>query len=540
VLDNLNLVDLPGIGIVGDPAGKVAEEFVLSEADALVVVATNSGLSEAIAQLLEKTNVITKLLFGGKDGVAPIHVIVAITHLDDVAKERYEQALKNAQECEEPLPDRHEIFQRLAEEMSATVRRQIGVSLRASSAFDGLPEDVRSRREMIVAQLCENMDVVCVAAPDYLRNLEGLVDLAFLKDKSATNVPRFIESLHKLAKDAVDRRDLGIHEAHASFREMLIEHVKAIGRMYEEGGGRATADWDQFRVDLEAAALPLREQMQAHHGELLATLRGTIPERLFRLCDKAGAVAREKLRRLRRQGELLHYQSLNAALRNDGRFERRDIDYPHALTHALVDVIAADWEPTVVDTVRETVKQLAARDLKLVEKLCDFALARDERIVADAQVDAQKRMLQQQARTCIAWTRDQLDQLRADVAKQLSQEIAKPIERACQKACKAGLNAGSGAKKRILEVFEDSGTEAIDKARDRAGSILGHHYGVLIHELEEGFLAQHHDPLRAAVEALTNEELVRARRSDAQRRRRMLERVESLTLRLVDRSGEIS
>ncbi|MEO5725458.1 MAG: hypothetical protein ABI134_07970, partial [Byssovorax sp.] len=231
VLDNLNLVDLPGIGIVGDPAGKVAEEFVLTEADALVVVATNSGLSEAIAQLLEKTNVITKLLFGGKDGLAPIHVIVAITHLDDVAKERYEQALKNDEDGDEPPPDRHAIFQRLAEEMSLTVRRQIGDSLRASSAFDGLPDDVRARRELIVAELCEKMDVVCVAAPDYLRNLEGLVDLAFLKDKAATNVPRFVESLHKLARDAVDRRDFEIREAHTSFREMVVEHVQAIGRM---------------------------------------------------------------------------------------------------------------------------------------------------------------------------------------------------------------------------------------------------------------------------------------------------------------------
>ncbi|MDF1662767.1 MAG: dynamin family protein, partial [Planctomycetota bacterium] len=69
------LVDLPGIGVVGDPAGKVAEEFVRKGGDLLVVVMRNNGLAESVAGLLERTGVITKLLFAGKKKAASIRIL---------------------------------------------------------------------------------------------------------------------------------------------------------------------------------------------------------------------------------------------------------------------------------------------------------------------------------------------------------------------------------------------------------------------------------------------------------------------------------
>jgi hypothetical protein len=295
-------------------------------------------------------------------------------------------------------------------------------------------------------------------------------------------------------------------------------YLQSIASAYEEGRGAAKEQWESFRGELEKEVQRLRDDMKTSHGELLAQLKTALPMEIRLLCKEAEIGGLKKLTALRKQGEGLHFQSLNAALKRGAVWGRRDINYPDALTLKFVDAIAIDWEPRIIDGIRSAIRKMVDRDVRLVEKLCERAQTLDERIVGDAQIATQKQLLQQQARTCVAWTKERLEDLTGKVSAELAKKIGQVMEGACDTALKAGVNQGMGAKRAILEAFEKGGTAATERARESAERMLLEHYQALNAELMSGFLADHHDPLADAFRRLTDDELLRARRSDSRRK----------------------
>lgn len=222
--------------------------------------------------------------------------------------------------------------------------------------------------------------------------------------------------------------------------------------------------------------------------------------------------------------------SLKAALRRDGVWEVRSINYPTALTDTMLDAIATQWEPEIIDAVRSEIRRLAERDLALVEKLVVIATDMQPKLVAESQIGAQKQVLQQSSRSAVAWTKEQLEELRDRVQEKLRGAIEPPIARACRRALQAGKHQGTGAKRRILDVFQEGGADALGEARVEAETILKQQYNVLLRKLDAGYLKEHHDPVQAAFDSLTDETNRRARRSDSQRRSRILAAVAEFNL----------
>jgi hypothetical protein len=531
LLKHVSLVDLPGVGVLGDSAGKEAEKFVKARGDALVLVVRNTGATHELASLLERTGVITRLLFGDRADVPPIHIKIAVTHLDNVAYEKYAQLAQIAADEEAPPPSRDAVFAQLSQEMAGLIRSQIRNHLLGSEAFSDLEGDARAARESVVERLVDRLEVICVAAPDYLDILAGQPS-RFIQTKEGTGVPAMEASIARLGTEVVARREERTMKAFAELRDGLVAHLAAVVTMYEEGGGKATAEWERFRKDLEAARAHLASEMTAYHARTLTILQEKLPERLELVSVRAQQVAQKRLDRIRKRAEELYFPSLNAALLRNGRWENKNLDYPGDLTRAFVDSIASEWETSIVEEIRKTIRDAADQDVRLVEKLCQVAATHDVRIVADAHIEAQKKVLQQQSRSSVRWTQERLDGLRSDVEAHLFDVVLDPIAQACRKAVAQNRNHGEGAKRRILEVFHEGASGALEKARERAVKLLRGHYDALLNDLTAGYLAQHHDPVSAAYSAMTNEELARARRSDAGRRRHVLERVESARLLL--------
>lgn len=523
-VQGLSMVDLPGIGVVGDAAANEAQRFVETDGDALVLVFRNNGVPETVADLLEKTGVITKLLFAGRDGVSPIQVILVVTHLDNVAKAQLSLRAQEAMEFGGDVPDRHVLFRDLASEMEEKVREQVVSALLASKSFEDLEASQRDARQQVVARLASEMRVVCVVAPDYLEKKVGPdLSLAFLSDSAATGIPRLRQALHDLAADHARLRSRDIRAAHLSLLKTLDAHLVSMRKSLDDGRGAALAQWERFCDELREFAEPLRLEMQALHGEVAGTLRRGLLERIDALCGEAEIRGLKRLRALLREANALSYQSLNAALRRDGVWERRNVNFPEKLTLAVVDTIAAEWEPQIVEAIRAEVRRLADRDLKLVEQLVQRARQLDAKVVEETPVEEQKKILQQNSRSAVTWTKQQLQELTDAVRSKLRDAVGKPIEGACRQAIRAGHNTRSGAKGRILEVFDTAGGEALSEARRLATKVLKDAYRGLLRKLEDGFLREFHDPVQAALDALTDQTGQRARRSDAQTRRALLE-----------------
>lgn len=532
LLEDVELVDLPGVGVVGDPAGRVAERFVREEADALVIVMRNNGLTEQVAELLEETGVVSRLLWSAQSDDPKVHVAILVTRLDDVAKDIYRQRVIEAREQGLPLPKREEVFRELSEPMAQTIKRQVAEALQASRELDDLPPDVRAMREKVVRALCEQMVVLCVSAPDYLGILEDFADDCFLRSKDDTNIPSLAEQLIGLSAHAKAHREALLSESHTSFVSALssvLTHQEYLRRPRKSAKGDADK---RFREAVRLAAEPLKAQAKQHRDDFFAVLDETLPKRLQAISNRAAEHAEKRLLRLKQAGSKMAWSTLNAALVRGGKFRgARTIDYPGSLTRAFVDVIAGTWEPTIVNAVRLAYQQLGDADGKLIDALLSriTELVRNDEV--DAKLTAVRKQIRDSGQVSVTWSQAQLEELSEDVRVKLLSIVAPPIEKACLQAAKAGQNHGRRARDRILEVFDRSGREAIEKAREATVLVLDEHIKRLRRNLG-GVLKDNYDPVSRVLETIVEAQAEALAKISEERRQRELATILGLHERL--------
>lgn len=502
VLRALHLVDLPGVGTINDPAQNETKRFVRT-GDALAIVVRNNGITEAVVNLLERSEFISRWIWHQGEDSAPIHALVIVTHLDDVARGRYSEAKQAARELGERPPSKEEIFREISVQMVEKVRTDLRSELMRSPAFADLEGADRARRQEIVDTLCDGLRVHCVAAPDALELEFGDEDDAFLRDLDATGVPGLRRTMVDLAGEHTEKRREWIENTLRSFRALLTENVERAERVYEEAPEVGVVT--RFRQVADPLLPELEARMQGLHGRCMSRLSEGIPDKIEELCLKAELSATKRLQWMRRHAEDLHYQSLNAALRRAGRWDNRGVDYPGGITRAFVETVAGEWAAVVVTPVKETLSEAVDEDSKLVAELVAVARDADQRLVETAQVDGFVASMREAAESCIPWSKKRLDELRSNVEAALSEAVADPIADACEAAINAGRNQGSGAKRRIIDVFEDAGMKALIDAREAASGLLKARYGELYSQLHRDYLGVFENPVRKVYDEITKE-----------------------------------
>jgi hypothetical protein len=540
LLRGMSLVDLPGVGVLNDPAGQEAEPFVREEGDVLVVVVTNKGISNDIALILERTGVITKLLFGGKDATPAIEVAIVVTHMDDVARDRYAAARDEAADSDLPIPDKAELFRALSDQMKSTIRESVAQALRDSPAALSLGPDQQVVRREVIELLCERLQVFCVSAPDMLMLITGNTDDPFLKSEASTNIPEFRSYLAGIAQSSSARRERAILQFDASLREGVRKRLASIVNMYQEGRGIAMQDWERFRHDLQRIAEPLKHEMRAYHGETIGVLKEGVVGDIHVLCKDAHLAGLRAMKRLGQEARTKHFMSLRAALLRQGIWDKRGINYPEDLTQAVLDSIASEWDDKVIKKVRDQIAKLAQRDAKLVDTLFKEALTLGASSSQKIELDTQRGILKSDASTAVAWTKDHLEKFRDAVRTKLRTTIEKPIDQACNETIEARDHTGWGAKNRILDAFENGCDIALSEAARAADRVLRAQYETLLQRLNDGYLKVHRDPIGAVVEALTGAHAEQAMKSDARRKGHVLARAAELSRQLQHASDAIS
>jgi hypothetical protein len=86
----LALVDLPGVGVAGDVYKEITRKWIVEKARAVVLIVDNRGVKEPDAELLRRSDFLTRLLFSVDDPKAdPVVLVAAVTQLDNSAVDRY-------------------------------------------------------------------------------------------------------------------------------------------------------------------------------------------------------------------------------------------------------------------------------------------------------------------------------------------------------------------------------------------------------------------------------------------------------------------
>ena len=191
------------------------------------------------------------------------------------------------------------------------------------------------------------------------------------------------------------------------------------------------------------------------------------------------------------------------------------------------DPIAAVWSQQLLKPIRKETYQLAAAIRQLVEEICDRAGAEHAAYLDPKVVERQKKSVSAQAEQLRDVGKEAVEDLRDIVKNKIVESIRQPIQKACEQFVKEERHVGSGVKSRILDMFSDLAANATDAASIPTRKVLLAKYATVEVEIRKAF-EDWGQPLEAATNALVERHEDRVRRSDSQKRQRVLAEIERL------------
>ena len=513
----ITLVDLPGVGVAGDAYKEVTRKWIVEKARAVVLVVDNRGVKEPDADLLRRSDFLTRLLFSVDDPKAdPAILLAAVTQLDSPAVDRYYQ---------HPAKKKRDHLVDVFGETIALVKNQMRQQLLSAWAREG--QTTRAGHEQVVDYVVDNLWVFPVSAFEFRRLLKNDEDdRAFISDITQSGVPQMGEGIAEIAtvwrEEAAQRRA----EATKAFVDRVLTTLEVVEASWQQEA-RASEEAEVLRRELEVVVNPMRDVFLVSKGEFRGFLRNEIPKRIEALVSEATQEAQKDIRGYLRAVRDYPWNTLKAAVTRDGVFKgSRYINLPDDFSQMFVEPIAEVWGAQLLQEIRKRTRIFTDDCVAQLEKLVEWSHEQGARV--------QPKLLEKHVASIKADTKqinlvgkEAIASLREDVKNRLKVAIEKPIKRRCQEFVRKGDHIGPGVKMRILDLFNDLADDATADARTVAVEILTQGFRVVDKDLKEATKSFEH-PLEAAMEAIVAAHEDRIKRGDAQKRKGVLETAEQI------------
>jgi predicted GTPase len=521
--NGLRLVDLPGVGISSDAHRLVTEKWVREKAQAVCLVVHKSGIDAASADLLRTSGFLNRLLHSTDDPQAdPVELMVAVTMLDNVATAEY-----HAEKQSDPLNgrSRREHLALVREKMAGVIATQLEAELkRIVIDVEGAAKEAS---EAAIKRILGRLQVYPLSSYEFIRViLRDEEDRPFIKEPEESGIPAMQAALEVVvqARRADLRQRLG--EAASLFREQVTTTLRAIEAQWQDPEAE-TAESGRLRRELQEFIPTRREEFSARKGAFREFLKKGVPEKIETLVEQASSSALEEMRRQSRKFQDMHWATLRASVRRGGTFVgAHQIDLPRDYSLMYDGQIAPIWGQLVIKIVRERTKELGEDYVALIEEIVEWAEqhgARSQKRVLDALCD----QIKADAKALASVGKEATDELRQRVRDRLLRTISSPIQKRCQKFVDEGRDVGRGVKYRILDLFDELLPVVVEAAKSPALKVLNENYEDVQIEIREQ-LKKNPDPLKAAEDAILTVHQESERRSMAQRRKQVLERLQSV------------
>jgi len=523
--DGLVLVDLPGIGVAGDRYREVTQKYVREQARAVAVVVDRAGVSETLLDLLRTSGYWDRVVGAAYEPEAdPCQLMLVVSKVDEVAIAEH-QALMHLPK--EERPTKAQLFARICTEMTEKIRLQTAEQLANIDRSDN--QSVNEARDAAREHLLQTLSVHPVSAREYA--------LAIAEDEDER--PQVVRTPDQSRIPVLQEYISGVGErvrsqsesARREVKQRLLRGVTAQLQLIEaqwEGDERIAAEIDRIRGAMEAAMVPWREEFQNRRGAYRGYLQHTVPEVVEKLVLEAQVAAQQDVRRYLNRMRDYHWATLRAAVARGGTFYgSRHIDLPSDIGDRFQEPMAAVWGQKLLKDIRKHTRHYADDCERLVHVVCEWARDNGAAVSEDV-IDAQESRIKDQASQLHQVGKEASDELRDVVRKELRKAIEGPIRRKCEKFVNEGNHIGPGVKNRILNLFSDLAEEATEAARKPAHKILSKRFEEVREQITESLKAWS-DPLKDSADAIVSTSAQRQRRSDAQRRKRVLARVKELS-----------
>ncbi len=516
---NLELIDLPGLGVAGDVYRKVTEKWVRNDAHAVVLVVTHRGVLEADASLLRSSGFLTRLLHSIDDPSAdPVSLIVAVVKTDEIANDRWQQ--DRSKRKSEHLAD-------VMSECRGIVKNQIRDRLIEAWSLEG--EDIGQGKVETIERILNGMQIFPVSAMEYRRFVVGDDDdRSFLIQAEQSGVPSLASGLESLAHRHSKLKHDRFSDALNSFHDRLTGILTVIKARWEERV-RAKEEAEALQQELAFFLQPLRERFRARQGAYRNFLKETLPQSIELVISNASNTATKAIKAYLRGLKDAHWKTLQAAVTKEGTFHgSRHINLPADFADTFEDPIAEGWSKEILKELRKQTKNFSDDCLAFVDEIVEWARAQGGR-VQPRLIEVQREAIAADTKHLATVGKDAVDELRDRVKSSLSSAIEGPIRRRCKAFVARNEHVGTGVKNRILELFNQLAEEAVEAAKVPASKVLQDNYQIVEREIVEAWKS-HQDPLGAAGSAIVASHEDSVRRSDAQKRKAIIETVDSILL----------
>jgi hypothetical protein len=517
----LVLVDLPGVGVAGDVYKKETQKFVREKARAVVLVVDRAGPTEPVMEVLRTTGYWDRLLLSSDDpGADPCSLVMAVTRVDDVATEDWYN-IDPDEEGRRPR-SKSQVFDDVRVRLRDGMRSQFVQQLASFTFTNGDGSGaIRQGRESAGRTLLESLQIHPVSAIEYRRLLaDNDDDRPFLREPDQSGVPALTKELVALATLQGSRRAERIRSLSHRIAETIWDQLDTIEAAWLSN--RAAEEAERIRAALQVVLRDKKRDFDGRRASFRTFLNQTVPEKIKVAVHEAKDEAQRGVHRYLRALQDAHWATLRAAVQRGGTYYgARHINLPSDIALRFQDPVAAVWSQSLLKDIRKETYTLATDIRQMVEEVCDWA-SREERAYVDEKViEAQKKLVSSQVERLRDVGKEAIDELRNVVKVKVVESIERPIRDACEKFVAEGNHIGPGVKARILELFQDLAANATDAASRPTQKTLLKHYETVNAEIHSAF-KEWGDPLEAAGNAIVERHEDRVKRSDSQKRGKVL------------------
>jgi hypothetical protein len=183
--------------------------------------------------------------------------------------------------------------------------------------------------------------------------------------------------------------------------------------------------------------------------------------------------------------------------------------------------LAEAWGQEILKDIRRRTNEYADQCYELVEEIATWARAQGARVQQNI-VETQKESIKVDTTRLKTVGREMIKEVREKNSTELINAIDGPIRLKCKRFVDDHSDVGRGVRDRILALFEQLADEIPGAAEKPALRILTRFYGEVEQEIIQE-LQEHQNPLEAMSEAIVASQEQYLLRSDAQKRKPILE-----------------
>jgi GTP-binding protein EngB required for normal cell division len=528
------LVDLPGVGIAQDAYREVTSSYVRDKARAVIVTVDRAGPTESTVDLLRTSGYWERLVGASDDPTSDAcGMLIAVTKVDNDTQSEWEKRVAGV-DPGMPKPKKREIFAQLVEAMKPRMKAQIieqlgRIGVSSNSA-------VNTAREQARASILESLEIHPVSAQEFKKLLrDDEDDRAFLIDLEQTGVPQLQRSLKALAETERISRDELVRQMADRLATASRGEIQLIESSWQQET-RAEEEAQRLEAALKPVLDEKKEEYRARAAGFREFLKEAVPEKINTLVLEAREVAQEDVRNYLNTLRGYHWATLRAAVRRGGIFDgSRTINLPDDITGYFQEPMAAVWGQKLLRDIRRRTGELSDDIVQIVKELCDWANTNAGAVVNKKLLDTQQERIALLADQMKTVGKEAVDELRDTVKKELSKTIRGPIKTACEKFVRDGNDYGPGVKYRILELFNSLAETSTRAAKAPAIKILTENAASVRADIQKE-LKKGGDPIQDTVDLIVEKHEDRVRRSDAQRRRGVLQEAQTVIAKFPDAS----